>query len=250
MTTRYTVRLEGPAETVAAHRFALATLPEHFEMLDRGVTDAALVSSSAQAGSARVVVAADPLRVPESEAIAVPAMRFASRLFTEPLLRRAQTARYALIDCIVRLDRFGPAEIRAALLEQLAALRAVAGHALRLTKFTRVRDGYLAQGTFAGRKEIVTLTGVPSNSSGAAFSLHAAGEERRLEIDIDDEAISRPARLRTFDVAGFARGPLIHQNSNRLTWLLAHATLSGAAHSGYGNDAWREDLAELSRINT
>jgi hypothetical protein len=248
MTTRFTVRLEGSAETVAAHRFALATLPEHFEMLDQGVTDAALVSSSAQASNARVVVAADPFRVPESEAIVVPAMRFASRLFAEPALRRAQAARYALIDSIVRLDRFGYAGVRAALLEQLAALRAVAGDALRLTKFTRVRDGYLAQGTFAGRKEIVTLTGVASNSSGASFSLHAASVERRLEIEIDDEPIARPARLRTFDVAGLAQAPLIHQNSHRLTWLWAHAALSGAGHGHYESDAWREDLAEMNRI--
>jgi hypothetical protein len=250
MTTRYTVRLEGPAETMAEHRFALATLPEHFEMLDQGVTDAALVSSSAQASSARVVVAADPLRVPESEAVAVPAMRFASRLFAEPTLRLAQATRYALIDSIVRLDRAGSAGVRAALLEQLAALRAVAGDAVRLTKFTHVRDGYLAQGTFAGRKEIVTLTGVASNSSGASFSLHAASVERRLEIQIDDEPIARPARLRMFDVAGLAQGPLIHQNSYRLTWLLAHAALSGAGHGGYGSDVWREDLVEVNRITT
>ncbi len=249
MTTRYTVRLEGPDETVAAHRFALATLPEHFEVLNRGATDAALVSNGAPAGSARVVVAANPLTAPELETVAIPAMRFAPRLFAEPLLRRAQGARYALVDCIVRLDRFDPLEVRASLLEQLAASRAVTGDALRLTKFTRVRDGYLAQGTFAGRKEIVTLTGVPSNSSGPVFSLHAASWERRLEIEIDDQPIARPARLRTFDVAGLAQGPLIHQNSNRLTWLLAHAALSGAVHSGYGYDAWREDLAELSRIN-
>jgi hypothetical protein len=248
MTTRYAVRLEGPVETVAAHRFALATLPEHFEVLDRGVTDAALVSSGAPAGGARVVVAANPLTAPESETVTIPTMRFASRLFAEHLLRRAQAVRYALIDCVVRLDRVGPSEVPTALLEQLAALRAVAGDALRLTSFTRVRDGYLAQGAFAGREEKVTLTGVPSNSSGPAFSLHAAGEERRLEIEIDDERMARPARLRTFDVAGLAQGPLIHQNSNRLTWLLAHVALSGPVQSGYGNDAWREDLAELNRI--
>jgi hypothetical protein len=249
MTTQYTVRLEGPPETVAAHRCALATLPEHFEMIDRGVTDAALVSSGGEASGARLVVAGDPLMAPKSEAVAVPAMRFASRLFAEPVVRRAHAARYALIDSIVRLDRFDPAGVRAALLEQLAALRAVAGEALRLTKFTRVRDGYLAQGTLAGRKEIVTLTGVASNSSGASFSLHAASLECRLEIEIDDAPIARPARLRTFDVAGLAQGPLIHQNSHRLTWLLAHAVLSGAGHDGYESDAWREDLAEVNRMS-
>ena len=217
-------------------------------MVDRGVTDAALVSGGAPAGGVRVMVAANPLTVPELEAVAIPAMRFASRLLAEPSLRRAQPARYALIDCIVRLDRFDPVEVRAALLEQMAALRTVAGAALRLTKFTRVKDGYLAQGTFTGRKEIVTLTGVMSNSSGAAFSLLAASVERRLEIEIDDESIARPARLRTSDAGGLAQGPLIHQNSNRLTWLLAHAVLSGANHDGYGSDAWREDLAEVNRI--
>ena len=248
MTTRFTVRLEGPAETVAAHRFALATLPEHFEVLDRGTADAALVSSGAPAAGARVVVAANPLTAPESEPVTIPAMRFASLLFAEPLLRRAQEARYALIDSVVRLDRFDPAEVRTSLLEQMAALRAVTGDALGLTKFTRMRDGYLAQGTFAGRGEVVTLTGVSSNSSGPVFSLHAASQERRVEIEIDDQAIARPTRLRTFNVAGLVQGPLIHQNSNRLTWLLAHAALSGAVQGGYGNDAWREDLAELNRI--
>lgn len=248
ITTRYTVRLEGPHETVAAHRLALETLPARFEVLDQGGTDAALVSSPEQAGSARVVVVANPLSTSEFEAVAVPAMRFASRLFAEAALRRAQAARYTLIDGIVRLDRFGTAEIRAALLEQLGAIRAVTGSALRVTKFIRVGEGYLAQGALAGRKEIVTLTGVGSDSQGPAFSLHAVGQERRLEIEIDDELTARPIRLRTFDIAGLAQGPLLHQNSYRLIWLSAHAALGGISYEGYDGCAWREDLAEVNRM--
>jgi hypothetical protein len=218
---------------------AIVRVTTPFEVLDRGTTDALLVSSGAPAGGARVVVAANPLAAPESETVTIPAMRFASRLFAEPLLRRAQTARYALIDCIVRLDRFDPAEVRTSLLEQMSALRAVTGDALGLTKFTRMRDGYLAQGTFAGRREVVTLTGVSSNSSGPVFSLHAASQERRVEIEIDDQPIARPARLRTFDVAGLVQGPLIHQNSNRLTWLID----ARGAKRGSSRRLWKRCLA-------
>jgi hypothetical protein len=92
----------------------------------------------------------------------------------------------------------------------------------------------------------VALTGVAS-SRGPAFKLHAVSLERRLEIEIDDDAIARPTRVRIFGAEGVTQAPTIHQSGRRLTWLGVHAVLSGGGQDVYGGDAWRADLAEVFR---
>lgn len=244
---RYRVQLEGSAETTARHRIALASLPEHFETVE-SEPDSVLASGLAVEPGVTVVVAADPLIVPETEAVALPAMRFASRLFSAPMARSPQPSSYLLYDSLVRLDRSGTDGLRAALLEQLAVLRLIEGDGVRLIRFLRVGDGYLAEGALPNRSATAALTGVGSGAPGPAFTLIAAGLDRRLEIQIDDAAIARPARLLAFDVDGALTPSLTHQSSDRLTWLAAHAILSGKAAVSYGGDAWRNDLAEVNRV--
>jgi hypothetical protein len=54
--------------------------------------------------------------------------------------------------------------------------------------------------------------------------------------------------VRVFGAEGVTQPPLIHQNSNRLTWLAAHAVLNGGTQDFYGGDIWREDLVEVFRM--
>jgi len=244
---RYRVRLDGASETTVRHRAALASLPEHFEIVENG-PDAVLASGTAVEAGAAVVVAADPLAIAKPGTVALPAMQFAPRLFAEPFAKSLKPASCLLYDSLVRVDRSGTDGLRAALLEQLAALRLIAGETIRLTRFVRVGGGYLAEGALSGRSAMVALTGVASTSSGPAFALRAAGLDRRVEIEIDEEATARPARISTFDIDGASQPPLIHQNSDRLTWVAAHAILSGEPAVFYGGDAWRNDLAEVSRV--
>lgn len=72
MTTRYTVRLEAPAALAAAHRVVLAALPGHFEIIEGGVLDAALVTDATTKREARVLVAADTLTASAKDAVAIP----------------------------------------------------------------------------------------------------------------------------------------------------------------------------------
>ena len=243
---KYTVRLNGQIDASKPHRFALASLPEHFEIVESGSADAALVSSAGTVGGARVGVAADPLLDMDTGAALIPAMRFAPRLFAEPMIVGARSVNYALYDSVIRFDRAGISGLRAALLEQLAGLRAITSQALRLTKLARVGDGYLAVGTLSQGNAAVALTGV-SASHGPTFTLHAVSLERRLEIEIDDDAIARPTRVKVFGVEGVTQAPTIHQSGRRLTWLGVHAVLSGGGQDVYGGDAWRADLAEVFR---
>ena len=226
----------------------LAALPGHFEIIEGGVLDAALVTDATTKREARVLVAADTLTASAKDAVAIPAMRFAPPLFAEPTVIRARSAPCALYDSIVRLDRGGIEGVRAGLLEQMAAVRALTGEALQLIKVLRVGEGYLAEGIIGRRAAVAALTGVASASTGPAFALHAASVTQRLEIEIDETSIARPARVRTFDAEGARQGVLIHQSDDRLTWLVAHAALSAGRGNGYGDDAWRADITEIMRI--
>ena len=248
MTTRYSVRLEAPAAFATQHRAVLAALPEHFEIVESGAADAVLVADAATRRGARVLVAADTLTAPAIDTVAIPAMSFAPRLFAEPIVVGAHSTSFALYDSVVRLDRAGSQGIRTGLLEQLAALRALTGEALHLTKIVRIGEGYLADGVLGQRTAVVALTGVAFSSPGPAFALHAANIKQRLEIEIDEPSIARPARVQTFSAEGTTQGVLIHQNDHRLTWLAVHATLGGGRGNGYGQDAWRADIAEIMRV--
>jgi hypothetical protein len=248
MTIRRTVRLDAPSSLAAAHRAALAALPEHFEITDDGEADAALAIDAAGKRHARVVVAMDTLSLPAPGAIAIPAVRFAPRLLVEPLVSEARSTPFAAYDCVVRLERSGMSGVRGGLLEQLAVLRALTGEALHLAKVVCTEGGYLAEGALGERSTIVALTGVAPSSPGPAFALHAANTKQRLEIEIDETFISRPARVHRFDAAGATQGALIHQNDNRLIWLAVHAELNGMLWNGYRGDWWRDDLAEILKI--
>jgi hypothetical protein len=243
---KYKARLSGQIHTAKIHRFALASLPEHFEIVEDGPADAVLVSGAGTVGGARVGVAADPLLDIDTDAVLIPAMRFAPRLFAEPMVVGARSVSYALYDSVIRLDRAGVDGLRAALLEQLAGLRAITGQALRLTKFARIGDGYLGVGALSQGNAAVALTGVAS-SHGPKFTLHAVSLDRRLEIGIDDDAIARPTQVQVFSADGVTQAALVHQSSRRLTWLGAHALLSGGGQEVYDGRAWRADLAEVFR---
>jgi hypothetical protein len=245
---KYTVRLNGQPDTARAHRIALASLPEHFEIVEGGPTDAVLMSNVAIASGARVVVAADPLFAPETETVLIPAMRFAPRVFAEPMVAFARSTTFAVYDSVILLAHAGVDELRTGLLEQLAAVRAISGQALRLTKLARTDSGYLAEAVLRRSNAVVALTGVACSSPGPALTLLAASVEQRLEIEIDDDRTARPTRVQVFGAEGVTQAPLIHQNSGRLTWLAAHAVLSGGTQDLYGGDMWREDLAEVLRM--
>jgi hypothetical protein len=248
MNSRLSVRLDGPHASRARQRRALATLSEHFQIVDDGPTDIALWAEPGLA-AADIFVVEDPLVMPilAAPARAIPCLRFAPRIFAEPLRRRVSEMRFSLIDSVIKIDRAGDDGIRAALLEQLAALRAL-GAAARLTKLTRIGAGYLAQAALDGRDEIVTLSGVASLSAGPAFTLHAASVETRFEFEIDDAAIARPARARLLDGHGVTHGASIHQTSDRLTWLYAFVAANGPPIEGYDVVKWRADLDEIDRI--
>ena len=248
MTNRRTVRLDAPSSVAAAHRTALATLPEHFEIIEDGEADAALAVDAAAARQARVVVATDTLSLPAPGAIAIPALRFAARLFAERLVSEARSSAFTIYDSVIRLDRPGLAGVRGALLEQLAAMRALTGESLHLTKLVVTRGGYLAEGAPGERSVIVALTGVAPSSPGPAFTVQAASVTQRLEIEIDETSVARPANVRRFDAAGARQSPLVHQNDNRLIWLAVHAQLDQTPGNGYSGDGWRADLAEILRI--
>jgi hypothetical protein len=245
---RYTVRLNGRPDTARAHRVALASLPEHFEIVEGSPADAILLSSAAVADGARVAVAADPLFAPEIGTVLIPAMRFAPRIFAEPTAAFARSTTFAVYDSVILLAHAGVDEVRTALLEQIAAVRAISGQALHLTKLARTDSGYLADAALLQSNAAVALTGVATSSPGPALTLLAVSDERRLEIEIDDDRTARPTRVQVFDAEGVRQAPLIHQNSGRLTWLAAHAVLSGGTQDVYGGDIWREDLAEVIRM--
>src|SRR5271163_99090 len=164
MTTRYSVQLEATGAAATAHRAVLAGLPEHFEIVESGAADAVLVTNAATRRGASVLVAADTLTAPASHVVAIPAMRFVPRLFAEPIVTRAHSAFSVLYDSVVRLDSVGIRGIRGALLEQLAALRALTGETLHLTKIVRIGEGYLAEGVLGQRTAVVALTGVAFSS--------------------------------------------------------------------------------------
>src|SRR5208282_2408952 len=115
------------------------------------------------------------------------------------------------------------------------------------TKIVRIGEGYIAEGVLGQRRGVVALTGVAPSSPGPAFTLHAANIKQRLEIEIDETSIARPARIQTFGATGVSQGALNHQNDHRLTWLTVHATLAGGRGSGYGEEAWRADIAEIMK---
>jgi hypothetical protein len=247
---KYTVGLNSQPDpdTAIAHRVTLASLPEHFEIVEGGPADAILLSSAAVTDGARVAVAADPLFAPETETVLIPAMRFAPRVFAEPMVAFARSTTFAVYDSVIRLDHADDDELRVALLEQLAAVHAISGQALRLTKLARTDSGYLAEAALLQSNAAVALTGVASRSCGPALTLIAASVERRLEIEINDDRTARPTRVQVFDAKGVTQAPLIHQNSRRLIWLAAHVVLGSGAQDFYGGDIWREDLAEVLRM--
>jgi hypothetical protein len=248
MTTRYLVRLEGADAAATPHRAVLSALPEHFEIVESGPADAVLVANVATGRGGSVLVATDVMTAPARDVVAVPAMRFAPRLFAEPAVIAARSTLFALYDSVVRLESVKIRGIHGALLEQLAALRALTGETVHLTKIVRIGDGYLAAGVLEQRRGIVALTGLGPSSPGPAFALHAANVEQRLEIEIDETSIARPARVQTFSARGVSQGALNHQNDHRLTWLAVHATLAGGRRSGYGEDSWRTDIAEIMAV--
>ena len=248
MTTRYSVCLEATGAAAAAHKAVLAALPEHFTIVEGGAADAALVSDAKARQGTRVLVAADPLRPPASDAIAIPALRFAPRLFAEAAAIQARSIPYSLYESVVRFDRAGLLGVRTGLLEQMAALWVLTGETLHLKKVVLIGEGYLAEGAIGQRGAAVALTGVASSSSGPAFTIRAVSVAERLEIEIDGTSIARPARVRRFAAEGATEGPLIHQNDHRLTWLAAHAELDGRAQNGYGGEGWRADVAEIMKV--
>jgi hypothetical protein len=247
---RCTIRLQGTEASVARHRRALATLTEHFEIVEQGLADIALVGGDVAAPIGRILVASESSIFFEDvrEIQVIPLLRFAPRLFAEPLRRRSLAADYAIVDCLIKIDIADRDAIRSALLEQLAAVHATTGRSARIKRFRRVGEGYLAEGELGEGGGVVALSGVFSQAAGAAFSLNTAGEECRLEIEVDDDAVARPARVSIFDAAGTAHLPAIHQSSDRLTWLIAFALARGERPDGYFGPQWRMDVREVQRV--
>jgi hypothetical protein len=252
VTDGFVVKIAGGGPEAGRHRSALASLPRHFRLVETGDADAVLATDELREGieNARVVVHPHPgdiSRGPASAPVIVPALRFAPRLFAEPLVKRAGSSSYALIDSVICAEIGTRSAVRSALLEQMAALRALIGRPIRLTAFASAGDGYLALGATERRGDIITLTGVPAPLGRAELAVRAICQASRLEATISAETIARPSRIQLFGPNGVTQGPLIHQSSDRLTWLAVHEYLARAKTPPYGEPELRADLTEIDR---
>jgi hypothetical protein len=243
MSEPFTVRLGGSAEQQGFHASVLATLPEHFqilegsaaadvELMDHPAVLDGLLQVSARAGTAK---------------LAIPALRFAPQLLgvVEP-----RSGDFSLINLVATTQSGGDAVWRALLLEQLAVLRVLLGARPRVGSIHRAANGYIARLAVEDRPVLISVSAHVSPLKETALAVHAVGPCLRLEASIDNPAIAKPARIHVHDANGTRERAATYQSSCRLVWLAVHAALRGAPPSaGYPLAAFDDDVAEVLAIN-
>jgi hypothetical protein len=250
MTQKFTVHVPEGAPAAALHRSVLATLPNHFYLVASGNVDAALINGfSVECSVGARILVLDGLPAALSvtpSSIVVPAHQFVPRLLADKNFAAARSIPFSLINIVVVTARPDDDLLPRALLEQLAIVRLLASGAPRLSSVERCGRGFVASGGVAERDISVTLAGFPSPVGAAKLSLAAVSRAHRLQVDIEANAMARPAAIRLLGPDGSAEGIPVYQNSHRLTWLKVHELLSNsAAGVELGAGELNEDLESV-----
>jgi hypothetical protein len=232
MTQQFTVRIEGAQGHAALHRQVLASLPEHFRIVTQGNADASLWSGDdPPPGDPRVSVLAD-LAVPKRLTpgpLVIPAARFAPRLAADAGFARVRGNTFRLINAVATFTPSNNEPELRAYLDALAAIRLLTGARPRIASLDKTRHGFAVTLTLEGKSSVVTLAAVRQTSAAAdTLTLDAISDTLRLHARLDAGAMARPGCIELSDAGGSSHAPSVHQNDHRLTWLAAHAVLSGS----------------------
>jgi hypothetical protein len=157
----------GHGRAAALHRKALASLPDHFRIVESGSIDAVLLAdeTASKIEGARLIVLGDLAAIKASFGAAtavVPAFRYVPRLAFGHFPFPVETSGFALFDLVTTVTTNDCEGLRFSLIEQLAILRALTGGKASLLNVHRVNAGYLANAAVSDQAAAVTLTGIVS----------------------------------------------------------------------------------------
>lgn len=233
-----TVRFATTTRDAARHREVVASLPLRWREVD-GDADVVVVSGldpdsgpavGAVAGGARALVLASPgalaldaLRLIE-EAVAGPGVVVVPALHYAPRLAAGCAAPQAVVVDIVLTTGEARPSRTGMLVEQLAALRRVAGAGISVRGLHRSPSHTVVEVALGGGRSAL-LTALVSPVGADSLRVHAVGGEERWEIEIPDTD-ARPARVSQASSAGVRTAAPVHQRSERITWLGLHELLA------------------------
>jgi len=251
MTRQYSCVVGVGTEAANSHRRALASIPNHFRIVETGPADVVLWGHRADAdlASARAVVLDDLLAAPaaaSSARLVIPALRFLPLLSANGLFELAAGRKFTSLE----LNSTVPVEttngLALSLLEQLAILRILSGSRASVAMLNSFGTGYLSIAKLGHPDTAVSLSAVLGGHDEGDLSVQAVSPTERIEAHIGAGATARPASIVHFDSKGSSQTIPLRQNSLRLTWLSAHEVLSdGGATVPYDLSMLLDDLATV-----
>ena len=225
---RFRVLLAGSAIETERHRRALASLPNHFEIVESERADIYLHSQSDGIGeypNNSALVLDEPTRMfePIFEHVRVlPAFQYLPLIQEIPTIKAGSTFSLTNIEITCLNAHTSESSIASCLFEILAIIRVLTGKAADVDAHTKIENGLLIAGHVADESTSFAISIFRSPLNFGEINILGVSKSERVSIAIQSDQTAQPGKIRLFDKTGSSQSWPLHQNSHRLTWLAAY----------------------------
>ena len=256
----FTVNIDAGDSDDPLHSGVLATLPEHWRVVEADDAAAVLTAGSAgeiaaaMAADHKAIVLADPTRLGPEDIerllarardkviLAVP-LELGPRLAADALTSGTKTGGWSIFDSLGQVGHHD--DLHHALLEQLTAARLLLGGVEQPLVLQQSDTHYVVSAKGPGSAAFTLAACVTRRRH---FSIDLVGTTERFEIDVDLRAMAAPMTLTRYDANGAVRSWPVHQSGHRLVWAELAAAITGATETAWSLRRMQEDLKLVRRL--